>query len=201
MSLILMTTLFYKALILQGEIWCWSLLRLNFCSWEKKAWEKFSRLSFRNCKSYFYNWDDLLSNWGINFVCAYSYDGGNSSPPSFNQIRWKSSARLLLYRLYPFEKHERFGREGINVRRGRETLIKKPLRKTHQEDAYENSIQSHNSHRVLLVLSYAFKSSIHPHLDRTKPDGRGGEGTRPKVGCRWVAEVLKRWPCSGQKNH
>ena len=29
MSLILMTTLFYKALILQGEIWCWSLLRLK----------------------------------------------------------------------------------------------------------------------------------------------------------------------------
>ena len=26
MSLILMTTLFYKALMLQGEIWCWSLL-------------------------------------------------------------------------------------------------------------------------------------------------------------------------------
>ena len=26
MSVILMTTLFYKALILQGEIWCWSLL-------------------------------------------------------------------------------------------------------------------------------------------------------------------------------
>ena len=26
MSLIRMTTLFYKALILQGEIWCWSLL-------------------------------------------------------------------------------------------------------------------------------------------------------------------------------
>ena len=26
MSLILMTTLFYKALLLQGEIWCWSLL-------------------------------------------------------------------------------------------------------------------------------------------------------------------------------
>ena len=25
MSVILMTTLFYKALILQGEIWCWSL--------------------------------------------------------------------------------------------------------------------------------------------------------------------------------
>ena len=26
MSVILMTTLFYQALILQGEIWCWSLL-------------------------------------------------------------------------------------------------------------------------------------------------------------------------------
>ena len=28
MSVILMTTLFYKALILRGEIWCWSLLGL-----------------------------------------------------------------------------------------------------------------------------------------------------------------------------
>ena len=74
------------------------------------------------------------------------------------------------------------------MRRGRETLIKKPLRKTHQEDAYENSIQSHNSHRVLLVLSYAFKSSIHPHLDRTKPDGRGGRVLDQKLG---VGEPLR----------
>ena len=29
MSVILMTTVFYKALILQGEIWCWSLLGLK----------------------------------------------------------------------------------------------------------------------------------------------------------------------------
>ena len=29
MSIILMTTLFDKALILQGEIWCWSLLGLR----------------------------------------------------------------------------------------------------------------------------------------------------------------------------
>ena len=29
MSVILMTTLFYKALILQREIWCWSLLGLK----------------------------------------------------------------------------------------------------------------------------------------------------------------------------
>ena len=29
MFLILMTTLFYKALILQGDIWCWSLLGLK----------------------------------------------------------------------------------------------------------------------------------------------------------------------------
>ena len=29
MSVILMTTLFYKALILQGEIWCWSVLGIK----------------------------------------------------------------------------------------------------------------------------------------------------------------------------
>ena len=29
MFVILMTTLYYKALILQGEIWCWSLLGLK----------------------------------------------------------------------------------------------------------------------------------------------------------------------------
>ena len=29
MFVILMTTLFYKAVILQGEIWCWSLLELK----------------------------------------------------------------------------------------------------------------------------------------------------------------------------
>ena len=29
MSVILMTNLFYKALILQGEIWCWSLLGIK----------------------------------------------------------------------------------------------------------------------------------------------------------------------------
>ena len=29
MSVILMTTLLYKALMLQGEIWCWSLLGLK----------------------------------------------------------------------------------------------------------------------------------------------------------------------------
>ena len=29
MSVILMTTLFYKTLILQGEIWCWSVLGIK----------------------------------------------------------------------------------------------------------------------------------------------------------------------------
>ena len=33
MSVILMTTLFDKALILQGEIWCWSLLGLKGLSY------------------------------------------------------------------------------------------------------------------------------------------------------------------------
>ena len=36
MSVILMTTLFYKALILQGEIWCWSLLGLKGLKWSDK---------------------------------------------------------------------------------------------------------------------------------------------------------------------
>ena len=29
MSIILMTTLFYKALVVEGEIWCWSLLEIK----------------------------------------------------------------------------------------------------------------------------------------------------------------------------
>ena len=51
MSVILMTTLFYKALILQGEIWCWSLLGLKGLSfndlqggkekWGKNIWKYF----------------------------------------------------------------------------------------------------------------------------------------------------------------
>ena len=37
MSVILMTTLSYKALILQGEIWCWSLLGLKGLTSENLA--------------------------------------------------------------------------------------------------------------------------------------------------------------------
>ena len=36
MSVILMTTLFDRALILQGEIWCWSLLGLQGLKWSDK---------------------------------------------------------------------------------------------------------------------------------------------------------------------
>ena len=41
MSVILMTTLFYKASILQGEICCWSLLALKgwVCETELKIYE------------------------------------------------------------------------------------------------------------------------------------------------------------------
>ena len=38
MSVILMTTLFYKALILQGEIWCWSLLGLKGLTKMSRKW-------------------------------------------------------------------------------------------------------------------------------------------------------------------
>ena len=37
-SVILTTILFYKALILQGEIWCWSLLGLKGLTYEAESW-------------------------------------------------------------------------------------------------------------------------------------------------------------------
>ena len=41
MSLILVTTLFYKAVILQGEIWCWSLLGLKgLKSTSERKWRR-----------------------------------------------------------------------------------------------------------------------------------------------------------------
>ena len=57
MSIILMTTLFYKALILQGEIWCWSLLGLkglrnNYIIFCKKYVVKFLKKKFKNCVNY-----------------------------------------------------------------------------------------------------------------------------------------------------
>ena len=39
MSGILMTTLFYKASLLQGEIWCWSLLGFKGLNGKKKKKE------------------------------------------------------------------------------------------------------------------------------------------------------------------
>ena len=36
MSVILMTTVFYKAVILQGEIWRWSLLGLKGLNWKQQ---------------------------------------------------------------------------------------------------------------------------------------------------------------------
>ena len=48
MSVILMTTLFYEALILQGEIWCWSLLGLKGLNASpvqvNKSWSELPRL-------------------------------------------------------------------------------------------------------------------------------------------------------------
>ena len=42
MSVVLMITLFYKALIVQGEIWCWSVLALKgwLCETELKIYER-----------------------------------------------------------------------------------------------------------------------------------------------------------------
>ena len=46
MSVILMTTLFYKALILQGEIWCWSLLGLKGLTGKNEGAQKVSFTAF-----------------------------------------------------------------------------------------------------------------------------------------------------------
>ena len=60
MSVILMTTLFYKALILQEEIWCWSLLGL------KGLMETFSFL-WKTCFGYKINaFNDVDGSNGIN---------------------------------------------------------------------------------------------------------------------------------------
>ena len=42
MSVILMTTLFYKALILQGENWYWSLLGLKGLNWDTQCLRHFN---------------------------------------------------------------------------------------------------------------------------------------------------------------
>jgi len=45
MSVILTTTLFYKALVLQGEIWCWSLLALKGLSmWNRASTKIYERV-------------------------------------------------------------------------------------------------------------------------------------------------------------
>ena len=50
MSLILMTTLFYKAVILHGEIWRWSLLGLKGLKvWVEKHIQKGNQHSLKNC--------------------------------------------------------------------------------------------------------------------------------------------------------
>ena len=46
-SLILMTTLFYKALILQGEIWCWSFLGLKGLRAPIAEWESNGQIAIR----------------------------------------------------------------------------------------------------------------------------------------------------------
>ena len=57
MSVILMTILFYKALILQGEIWCWSLLGLKGLTCPNA-----SKIVSANC---LYSYvDELPENWG-----------------------------------------------------------------------------------------------------------------------------------------
>ena len=72
MSVILMTTLFYKALILQGEIWCWSILGLNSI--------KRSRPPFGGPNDSFPLLSPLLSGHQALLAVFQEYDEGKCSP-------------------------------------------------------------------------------------------------------------------------
>ena len=72
MSVILMTSLFYKALILQGEIWCWSLLGLNSI--------KRSRPPFGCPNNSFPLLSPLLSGHQALLALFQEYDEGKCSP-------------------------------------------------------------------------------------------------------------------------
>ena len=68
MSVILMTTQFYKALILQGEILCWSLFGLGF-------WKCYGD-SFPDLKiliSFLFQ-EALIEFWGLNYDCDLTFE-------------------------------------------------------------------------------------------------------------------------------
>ena len=67
MYLILMTTLSYKALLLQGEIWCWSLLGLKRLKWHRDSdllalmlQEDYSTEQHHHSENYY---GDIISVW------------------------------------------------------------------------------------------------------------------------------------------
>ena len=95
MSVFLMTTLFYKALTLQREIWCWSLLGFN----ELKTF--YNHLNFRDrlisffvdttkmiiCKQIWYH-----AGWGyFIFIPAASLSPPPASPPKKNPVSYCAS--------------------------------------------------------------------------------------------------------------
>ena len=78
MSVILMTTLYYKALILQGEIWCWSLLGLKGLMYG--VVRKFSNLSPKRYTKQSVSCQEVNRT---TFRCTYVYKGAISMMASF----------------------------------------------------------------------------------------------------------------------
>ena len=80
-SVILMTTLFYKALILQGEIWCWSLLGLKGLRGQtsfpltksltkmSKEWPRRSRMGELPAQR---TWWNSIFLWALKLVSKFS---------------------------------------------------------------------------------------------------------------------------------
>ena len=108
MSIILMTTLFYKALILQGEIWCWSLLglkELKVTCFEKRSLNNPTIITWMGGRSHykFYgggvwtSWFKIMFTANVKIqhfiVSGGSRSGGVPPPPLFLD---RTSTEVLL---------------------------------------------------------------------------------------------------------
>ena len=120
MSIILMTTLFYKALILQGEIWCWSLLglkELKVTCFEKRSLNNPTIITWMGGRSHykFYGGGVWTSWFKIIFTANvkiqhFIVSGGSRSrgvppPPPLFLNRTSTEVLLLLVKSWKLESY------------------------------------------------------------------------------------------------
>ena len=120
MSIILMTTLFYKALILQGEIWCWSLLglkELKVTCFEKRSLNNPTIITWMGGRSHykFYgggvwtSWFKIMFTANVKIqhfiVSGGSRSGGVSPPPPLFLDRTSTEVLLLVVKSWKLERY------------------------------------------------------------------------------------------------